>query len=237
MDISNLQEQLAGLYLRLNGYFVSGFIIHAPEGEFNKKGEPRKVRGEIDLLGVRFPNNAEPERQVDPSEYLYVSDKLIDILICEVKGGAQPLQFNEGLRTNPDAVLSVLRWIGILDEDSTRIIMDDLMPIFSTQYPNKPDEFREYPIPNTNYRLRAIFFAPDRSVPKEANQQRYIHGDEILSYIWRCLRPTKVRPSSQTRYDFGLWGAYEEIIRYFKCKKDENHGAMQDLYVHFGIGN
>jgi hypothetical protein len=235
MDKSDLQEQLAALYLRLNGYFVSGFIIHAPEGEVNDKDQPRSARGDIDVLAVRFPHNAEPERETEPSPYLRVSGTHIDILICEVKGGNQPLQFNHRLRTCQDAARSVMRWIGILDEDNTKNILEEVERILSTEYPNSPDTFREYNVPGTNYRIRAIFFALDRAAPAQPNQQRYIYGEEILSYIWRCLRPTATRLLSQTRYDFGLWGSYEEIIRYFKYKEGNGPGTMQDLYVHFNL--
>lgn len=227
MNISDLQEQIAALYLRLNGYFVSGFIIHAPEGEVNEKGEHRRVRGEIDVLAVRFPHNKEPEREVGPSNYLQVSNTHVDILICEVKGGDHPLQFNEGLRSNRNRVLSVLRWIGILDEnilDENNIekIIDHVAEILSTKYADSPDRFREYYVPNTNYRIKAALFAPDRPEPTQPNQQRYIYGEEIINYIWRCLRPKEKRPLSQTRYDYGLWGTYEEIVRYFKYKEDDN---------------
>lgn len=235
MDISDLQEQLAVLYLRLNGYFVSGFIIHAPEGEVNEKGKPRKVRGEIDILAVRFPHNNEPEREVGPSDYLHVSDTHVDILICEVKGGDQSLQFNEGLRNNRNSVLSVLRWIGILDEDNIEKTIDHVAKILSTKYVNSPDGFREYHVPSSNYRIRAVLFAPDRQAPTQPNQQRYIYGEEILSYIWRCLRPQEIRPLSQTRYDYGLWGIYEKIVRYFKYKEGDNPGNMNDLYAQFNL--
>ena len=42
MDKSDLQELLAALYLRLNGYFPSGFIAHAPVGNLT----------EIDILAL-----------------------------------------------------------------------------------------------------------------------------------------------------------------------------------------
>ena len=235
MDISDLQEQLSSLYLRLNGYFVSGFIIHAPEGEVNEKGAYRKVRGEIDALPVRFPFNKEPEREAGPSDYLHVSDEKIDILICEVKGGEQALQFNEGLRSDPNRVLSVLRWIGILNEKVIEKEIEHDIKILSTQYANRPDQFREYNIPDTNYRIRAILFAPDQQAATQPNQQRYIYGEEVMKYIWRCLRPQEKRPLSQTRYDYGLWGTYEEIVRYFKYKKCDNPRDINELYTHFKL--
>lgn len=236
MNISDLQEQVAALYLRLNGYFVSGFIIHAPEGEVNKKGEPRRNRGEIDVLAVRFPHNKEPEREVGPSNYLHISNTHIDVLICEVKGGDRPLQFNEGIRNDRNRVLSVLRWIGILDENNIAQVIEHVAEILSTKYADSPDRFREYNVPNTNYRIRAVFFAPDRPAPTHPNQQRYIYGDEILNYIWRCLRPQEPRLLSQTRYDYGLWGTYEKIIRYLKFREGDNPGKMHDLYAHFNLG-
>ena len=47
---SNIQENLVKLYLRLNGYFTTGFIIHS-----NKN----KIKSEIDNISIRFPNNTQ----------------------------------------------------------------------------------------------------------------------------------------------------------------------------------
>src|SRR5437867_493484 len=90
----DLQETLVSLYLRLNGYFVSGFIVHAPG--MNKESN----RTQVDALGIRLPNNSEPEREVRPSEYLQLPTRQIDILICEVKGDKASLQFNEAIRSS-----------------------------------------------------------------------------------------------------------------------------------------
>ena len=35
MDKSDVQEALVLLYLRLNGYFTNGFIVHAQEGKYS----------------------------------------------------------------------------------------------------------------------------------------------------------------------------------------------------------
>ena len=43
---STIQEQLATLYLRLNGYFTTGYIIHTSKND---------IEGELDIIGVRFP--------------------------------------------------------------------------------------------------------------------------------------------------------------------------------------
>jgi hypothetical protein len=85
VDLSGFQELLASLYLRLNGYITSSFIVHAPTNNYT----------EVDILGVRFRHNAEPEREVTPSEYIQIPDTAIDIVICEVKGRDIQLQFTE----------------------------------------------------------------------------------------------------------------------------------------------
>ena len=61
MDRSDFEELLAALYLRVNGYFASGFIAHAPVGNLT----------EIDVLAVRFPKHQEPEREIASCAYLH----------------------------------------------------------------------------------------------------------------------------------------------------------------------
>jgi hypothetical protein len=237
MDISDFQEQLAALYFRLNGYFVSGFIIHAPEGEVNEKGEHRSSRGDIDLLAVRFPHNSEPEREIETSEYLDTSKDHIDFVICEIKGGNQPLQFNNKLRTEPDAVRSLLRRLGIVEEEKIEHILEDIITLLSTDYPKDPSNFREYIIPDTNFKIRAILFAPDREKPVQNNQDRYIYSNEIIGYLWNCFRPLAARDLCQVNYDYRLWGAHEQIVRYFKGKEGDDPGDITDLYEHFQLKN
>ena len=78
----NIQEALVSLYLRLNGYFTSGFIVH------DDSDDPREsVVTDIDILAVKFPHNREPEREIQPSRYLSISDQKTDFIIGEVKSG------------------------------------------------------------------------------------------------------------------------------------------------------
>src|ERR1035437_5096815 len=72
----------------------SGFIVHSPVAWRNKT--------EIDVLAVRFPKNAEPERGVSAAEELVAADGVIDIVIGEVKSRGRQLQFNEALRQSCD---------------------------------------------------------------------------------------------------------------------------------------
>jgi hypothetical protein len=81
MNITNakakIQEGLVLLYLRLNGFFVTGFIGHSPI--------QNRTLTEIDAMAVRMPHNAEPEREVGPHELLDLSSEYTDLVICDVR--------------------------------------------------------------------------------------------------------------------------------------------------------
>ena len=55
---SEIQVALLNLYLRLNGYFVTGFIVHSPELGRNIT--------QLDAFALRNPFNSEPERVAFP---------------------------------------------------------------------------------------------------------------------------------------------------------------------------
>jgi hypothetical protein len=73
VEKGEIQETLVSLYLRLNDFFVSGFIVHASHG----------VGTEMDVLAVRFPSHKEPEREVQPCRYLAVPTDHIDSLLSK----------------------------------------------------------------------------------------------------------------------------------------------------------
>jgi len=102
VDKSDIQETLVALYLRLNGYFVSGFIVHATYG----------ASTELDVLAVRFPRHEEPEREVEPCDRLAIPQDRIDFLVGEVKGGSNNVNFNARFRTDPNSIRTVLRRFG-----------------------------------------------------------------------------------------------------------------------------
>ncbi|MBL4805719.1 MAG: hypothetical protein JKY31_00330 [Rhodobacteraceae bacterium] len=77
MTKDKVYEALTALYLRLNGYFTTGLVIHSAERGQNA--------GEIDCLAVRFPSHHQSLRSIKESDFLDVSDKMIDLIICEVK--------------------------------------------------------------------------------------------------------------------------------------------------------
>ena len=222
---SRVQEDLLSLYLRLNGYFVTGFIVHSPILGRNK--------AEIDALAVRFPLNQEPERQVITSQYLEPSDQLLDLLICEVKSGRQRLQFNEALRDYSPAIASVLRWAGMFSEEEIPEIVRQLQEVLQPHNPSR----REIPtvLAPRNIQVRGIMCSPEK-VNRRDNQPWFIHGTELFHFIWQCFRPDVPRDSCSTRYDFTAWGGqYEKIVEYFKDADRTEPGTIRDLYAHLKI--
>ena len=226
MDKSDLQELLATLYLRLNGYFTSGFIAHAPDNNLT----------EVDILAVRFPHNSEPEREIEPSPWLQISPNHTDVLLCEVKGENAHIHFNHALRNNLNSVEKVIRWIGLFQDNEVVPVARRIQGILATQQVQTSDCFLCDEFPEKNLTIRGILFAPDKGMPVH-NQPRYVPGNEMLQFIWNCLCPDHDRPSCDVRYDFGLWGGFQDIVKYFKDRKANGlaQGSIQDIYAHFGM--
>ncbi len=232
LDKSGFQELFAMLYLRLNGYFTSGFIVHAPKDNTTQ----------IDVLAVRFPFNAEPEREVDPSPWLQIPPLHNDILICEVKGGNEHLQFNGPFRNKNEAIHSVLRWIGIINDKALDQVVDKFQNVIQTEEVQTPNTFKgisNQDLPGIiapGISIRGVLFAPDRQIPTH-NQPRFVYGQEMIDYTWKCFCPAQTRTECATRYDFKLWGIYKQLVCYFKDRQKAGHdaGTMEDIYKHFKL--
>jgi hypothetical protein len=222
---SRTQENLLNLYLRLNGFFVTGFIVHSPA--------LGKNRTEIDALAVRHPYNDEPERVIRPSPYLETSSELTDLLICEVKSKRQPLHFNKPLRDSIPAIKSVLRWAGLFRDEEVQELASKLQTRLQPSDPPGQD------IPSVlgprSTRVRAILCSPERW-NRQDNQPWFVNGSEIFKYLWQCFCPETPRDCCSTRYDFGLWGeSYEPLVRYFKDPGQKGSGKLKDLYQYLDI--
>ncbi len=216
---SQVQEELLSLYLRLNGFFITGFIVHSPIHGQNVT--------EIDMLAVRFPYNKEPERQVQSDPLLETSDQLVDLVICEVKSSGQQLQFNRALVAAPDTIARLLRWAGMFQETEIAALAPQVQSALSPANPLKSD------IPSVigprQKRIRGLLCSPERK-DRRNNQAWFLTGSAMFDYISRCLCPPVPRSTCATTYDFGLWGAYEHTVRYFKERGQSETGDMKQLY-------
>ncbi|MHB8697736.1 MAG: hypothetical protein ACYC9J_06820 [Sulfuricaulis sp.] len=215
-----MQEELLALYLRLNGFFVTGFIVHSPIHG--------RTAAEVDLLAVRFPHNSEPERQLTPDTVLEPSDEVVDLTICEVKSKGQQLRFNEALLASPDRIAGVLRWAGLYDETEVQTLAPQVhSALLPTNLPTSTIPSIAGP---RKTRVRGLLCSPERDTRRD-NQPWFLPGSTLLSYISRCLCPPIPRSTCATTYDFGLWGQFEDIVRCIKDRGPNNHGTMRELYA------
>jgi hypothetical protein len=223
---SLLQESLVKLYLRLNGYFTSGFIVHSETHGKNKT--------EIDILAIRLPYNSEPEREVGPSKFLPLGKNITNILICEVKARGQQLQFNDSLRSHPDRIKSILRWVGVFKENEIGELPIELARAMSPKNANK-ENITSIEGPR-NIAIIPLISSPERKYKRD-NQPFFLYGDEIFNYVWQCMCPAEPRECCATHYDFTGWGReFYPIVNYFKSRAaDDGPGSMKDLYKYLNI--
>lgn len=200
----DVPEALVTLYLRLNGFFTSGLILHS--------GDKGKARGDIDCLAVRHPFHDQSERGVEPDPFLGVG-AVPELLLCEVKSSVPALSFNERLRVDPAALNALLRWAGLVRPDLVDAATQQLLPLIQD---GVPIETVRSGVTVDGLRIRALLCCP-RCQPFQPTDRWCIQGDHLLDYINKCLNPHVPRPSCSTAYPLELWGGYlEPLVMYFK---------------------
>lgn len=202
---SEVHEALLVLYLRLNGYFTTGLVAHAPEWGHN--------RTEIDCLAIRHPHHAQPEREVSASPFLALWDGYIDVLICEVKSEAAQLAFSQRLRDHCDVLESVLRWLGVFCDEHVRSVAERLRPMLQT---GVDSNLAREGVAEGTVRVRGLLCGPPCT---EAQVQGMwcLVGAEILRFTHECFNPPEPRKDCSTRYNFRLWGRWlAPLVEYFK---------------------
>ncbi|PYR18826.1 MAG: hypothetical protein DMF94_18490 [Acidobacteria bacterium] len=119
MHPRDLPEAVTALYLRLNGFFTSGLVLHS-----ETKG---LAKSDIDCLAVWHPFHDQSEREVDTDPFLELGARR-ELLLCEIKSSNAALSFNEPLRTDPTALDSVLRWSGLVPPAQINETVERLLP-------------------------------------------------------------------------------------------------------------
>jgi len=217
-----LQEDLVRLYLRLNGFFVSTFIVHSPNSGENYT--------EIDALAVRLPFNSEPEREIGPDDLLDLSATYTELVLCEVKSSGQQLRFNSALVDRPSAIKTVLRWSGLFEGSEIDSISKEVSE--SLILKNRSSERPPTVLGPRGVRIRALLFSPERNNRRPKTEPWYIEGPAVMRYVWKCLCPQVPRQSCATTYGLQVWGKHEPLVRYFKARASAGDpGNMSDLYA------
>lgn len=219
MDKSDLQELLANLYLRLNGYFSSGFIAHAPIGNMT----------EIDILAVRFPDHKELEREVEPCVHLHPPKKCIDLVIGEVKGGKYNPKFNSNFYLKPAAIEKVLNRFGAFSMEEIANLVPQITAAAKPENWKMHHDFPVLPVKSWRAQLRLVLFAPDQL--RNANKSRpSIYGDDMMNFIWQCLRPASPRIGCAVDYYPAMWGhQFNDLIAYFKDEARQTPGDVNHV--------
>lgn len=221
MRKSEVQETVASLYLRLNGYFVSGFIVHATD----------QVKTEIDLLAVRFPYHEEPEREIKCCQYLSPPDGRVDFIVGEVKGGSGKLGFNRRFREDPEAIRTVLRRVGAFKSADIERVCREAPARLEAKDDAEPEPFPCFVAADGSAQIRFVVFAMEQTRASE-EAGPYLYSSDALGYVWKCFRPEKERQDCAVRYNFNLWGPQlTRTVRYFKDKARLTPGNIADLYA------
>jgi hypothetical protein len=223
MTKGDVQEALVALYLRLNGYFTTGFIVQS--------AIPGRVTTELDILAVRLPHNAEPERVIEGAAELDRWRGGIDFIIGEVKSHGETFQFNTAVRTS-EAVSSILQWWGHLTPEEVAKkrgevlnILQPLSGVMSAPTVSCPRDAR----------VRAILFSPE-SPNRRPQQAWFIPGPPIFKYVFDCLHPDQPRDTCATNYGAGQWGvSLAPIVDYFKDPQRNVPGDLKHLLDHLRV--
>lgn len=219
MRKADVQETLAALYLRLNGYFTTGLIVHSPTWG--------QSRTEIDCLAVRLPYHSQAERGLDTAKFLDTAEGTTDLVLCEVKGDPTQLRFNASITEDREAVPAILRWSGVFHESQIGAVADRFRPFLAD---NVPVETARAGLMEGAFRVRALLCCPVSSTPM--NDRWILTGDEIFGHVSSCLAPTEKRSSCSTRYNFAQWGhPFASVVR---CFKEASSPTLDDLYDYLG---
>jgi hypothetical protein len=224
MTKADVQEALVALYLRLNGYFTTGFIVQS--------STPARVTTELDLLAVRLRHNAEPERVIGCARELDPWDGGVDFIIAEVKSHGETLQFNRAV-CNPSAVSAILRWWGHLTAEEVATQTGDVLSILQ---PLPGEATAPTVLCPRDARVRAILFSPETRNDRKPDQAWFIPGPPMFKYVFECLHPNERRETCATNYGAGQWGVgLAPLVAYFKDPARTVPGDFRDLIAHLGI--
>jgi hypothetical protein len=217
---SSIQESLVALYLRLNGYFVSGFIVHADYRNMT----------EMDVLAVRFPYYKEPEREIQDHAVLAAPRDAVDCLVGEVKGGNRDVNFNPRFRENPQAIRTVLNRFGAFSDEEIGRFCYEAQSMLAPDNVRRSGGFPTLKTDDGRAQVRFALFAPEQ-VRGDRETRPYIFGNELMAFAWACFRPEQKRPLCDVRYNYELWGPqFTTLVRFFKERSRTEPGTVEDLY-------
>jgi hypothetical protein len=221
MTRSDVDEILAQLYFRLNGYFTTGLILHSPE-----RGQ---ARTQIDCLVIRHPYHSQEERRVETDDFLATKDGETDLILCEVKSGSEFPKFNNALYDDHEALHAVLRWTGVFTPERVKTVAERVRPLLRE---DTPGEASRIGVSEGSIRVRPLLCWPPHS--EEVDGKWCLLGVDIFRFADRCFNPPVERSSCSTRYNFQQWGyPFASVVKYLK--EGGIAKGLEGLYMHLGV--
>lgn len=223
MNKSNLDEALVTLYLRLNGYFTSGLVVHS--------SVHGRTRTDVDCLAIRLPHHSQLDRVVDASPFVAARIGITDLLVCEVKSDPAMVRFNAPLKNGLDVIADVFRWAGVFTDAD----IDEIAPAFQSLVQDATSSaVAQIGIERGNVRVRALLCCP--AITEETEDRWCLTGSEILRYANECLNPAERRASCSVRYNFQQWThALFPLVEWLKKRDQRATPTVQELYSYFSV--
>lgn len=223
MKQSDVDEALAALYLRLNGYFTTGLIVHSPEHG--------QATTEVDCVAIRMPNHRQVDRIVADAPFLGVKPGLTDLIICEVKSDPTKVTFNNPLKTSQQALKAIIEWAGVHSDADIASVAEKFQPLLADQA--SIDQVVSG-IVEDGVRVRGLLCCPTMT-PIDGSRW-LLDGGEILRYAEECFNPPERRETCSVRYNFQQWGyPLSKIVTWLKDKKRQNPATIDELYQHLNV--
>jgi len=225
MKIQDHYENLASLYLRLNGFVTLNLIIHSEEHGYEKS--------ELDFLAVRMPLHQQNDRNVATSEFLELPKDRIQIIIGDSKSSANinNVKFNNGLKDNQESIKKLLEWIGIFEIIDNALIqsIQSHLQIEIKDF-NKGFNYLDFDTAFGRYRLIVLFFCPTQSSSNDG-EMKYVHGQEMIDYCWKCLNKEHEPDECNRTYSLKHWHELKPYVAYFK--ETEFAGTIDEFNAKF----
>lgn len=218
-------EKLASLYLRLNGFVSSNLIIHSDQ-HGNEKSE-------LDYVAFRMPQHNQSDRNEPTSPFLDLPTDRVQIFLGDSKSTTDPnkVRFNDGLRKDRDSIKKLIEWIGIFDKIDEGLI-DKFEHLLAQKISNEIDGFSrlDFDMDFGKFQITFLFFCPLLKEPSK-NQLKYIYGEEMLNYCFRCLNEVYEPEECNRTYGLKHWGELRPYVTYFK--KINEPGSIDDFKAEF----
>ncbi|MDP8252149.1 hypothetical protein [Pseudochrobactrum saccharolyticum] len=194
-------ERLFGLYFRLNGYFLTKYIVHSPD-----KGS---LGTDIDWIALKNPYHDQKTTGNNGCDFLNLDAEVTDVIICEVKSGFA--DFNKALKSL-DVLKDVLSWVGVVKPCHIDDVCRDLEQLVDVTV-NK--EKAKSGIDYNSCKIRFLM-AVGRDCDHDEEKVWRLNSSIAIKYIYSSLNKHNKPETCSRDYTTTVWDEYKDIVDWFK---------------------